>query len=499
MGLRTWLRNKVGRPKARFDAARTDRLTADFLTPQTSADAALKGSLAKLRNSARELARNNCHAREIKRTYRINVIGARGIQLQPQVKNVAGTELDDRRNNLIAEEWKRWCRRDSCDVTGLHSFHGFELQAVGAWVESGEVFFRIVRRPFGRSRIPLALEMIEADRLDEHYSGLSDRAGHIWRMGIEYNEWGRPTRYKFLVTHPGDFELANRQAAYKHVTVDAADIIHCHGLPERVGQTRFEPVLTPAIVQAQALASYQKSHLTRKRVQANQLGFIQTPEGLEGDAVFDDRRVLDSEPGQYFRLNPGEVPVAPNLGPEDTSYADVLKDNLRTQAVGVGVNYSTLSGDFSEGSYASLRISVFEQRDHWRLLHTQIIEQFHQRIYEEWLMAAIMVGVLPSPTFDDFWFRPERYTYPNWQPRSWSLLDTSKDIDAFMKARELQLESHSSQVNNFTGEDWRRVMDQIAAENKYKEQLGLLSHIDDPTIPELSAGPAQADPGSKLA
>jgi len=484
MGLRTWLRNKVRRPKASFEAARTNRLNADFLRPQVSADASLVGDLAALRNAARALARDNPHAREIIRTYKVNVIGHRGIQLQPQIKMLNSDELDERRNRMVLDEWQRWCRADSCDVAGRNSFHGFELAVPGAWCESGEVFFRFVRRPFGRSRVPLALEMIEADMLDEHASGPSDRPGHTWRLGIESDEWGRPTRYKFLARHPGDMQLASRASASTHIIVDAADIIHCYGLAQRVGQTRFEPLLTPIITQSQALREYQKSHLTRKRVQANALGWITSPEGLEGDAVIDDRRVVDSSAGQWYRLNPGETPVAPDLGPEDTSYAEVVKDNLRTQAVGVGVNYSTLSGDFSAGSYASLRISVFENRDYWRILHTAIIEQFHQRVFQEWMNAAVLSGALPSPTFDRYWSDPERYNYPTWLSRSWGLLDVSKDIDAYRRARELQLESHSEQVANFTGGDYRRTMEQIAAEVKYKREIGLLSPLDDPQQPQ---------------
>jgi lambda family phage portal protein len=495
MGVRTWLRNhgfgfgpaKYQRPRAAFEAAQSGRLTADFFRPQTSADASLIGELAALRNGARALARDNCHAREIKRTYKVNVIGHRGIQLQPQIRTASGEDFDERRNRMVLEEWQKWCRADSCDVAGRHNFHGFELQIPGALCESGEVFFRLVRRPFGRSRVPLALEMIEADWLDEHCTGPSDRPGHLWRMGVEVDTWGRPSRYKFLANHPGDYELSTRASTERHVIVDASEIIHCYGLPERVGQTRFEPILTPAIVQAHALQQYQKAHLVRKRVQSSQLGWIQTPEGLTGDDVVDNRRVVDSAAGQWYRLNPGEVPVAPNLGPEDTSYADVVKDMLRTQAVGVGVNYSTLSGDFSAGSYASLRISVFENRDFWRMLHSAIIDQFHQRVYEEWLRAAALVGALPSPTFDSYWSNPDRYTRPHWQPRSWGLLDTAKDISAFEKARELQLETHADQINNYTGESYRRTIDQIAAENEYKRQRGLLKPLDDPALPESPA------------
>jgi len=158
--------------------------------------------------------------------------------------------------------------------------------------------------------------------------------------------------------------------------------------------------------------------------------------------------------------------------------------------VGTGTNYSTLSGDFSEGSYASLRISVFENRDAWQMLHSAIIEQLLQRLHEEWLYAAVMYGVLPSPVFDDYWMRPERYSQPQWQPRSWGLLDTSKDIKAYELARTLQLESHSEQISNYTGNSFPRTMDQIEAENKLKKSKGLLTEIDDPAMALEAKKPA---------
>lgn len=484
MGLRTWIRGQVSRlrerPKASFEAARSGRLSADFMRPNTSANTEISHSLQGLRNGARSLARDNAHTRKIKRTYRVNVIGHRGIQLQPQVKQLTGTELDERRNELISGAWAFWCRKDSCDVTGRNSLLSFQNHIAGALVESGEVFFRIVRQKFGSSKVPLALEIIEADQIDETYTNKSTRPGHRWVMGIELNEWNRPTRYAVLVKHPGDFEFSNPGVAQRHEFVAASDVIHVYGIEERVNQLRCEPILTPNIVTAHNMKEYQKSHLVKKRAQANQLGWIQTPEDFNGEIV-DNQRTVESQPGVYRRLNPGESAIPPNYGAEDTVYPDVIRDALRTQAVGSGTSYSTISGDFSEGSYASLRISVFEDRDWWRMLHTAIIDQFMQRVYEEFLYAAVMVGVLPSPTFDDYFFRPERYTFPHWQPRSWGLLDVSKDTAAFEKARELQLETHSEQISNYTGNDFRRTMDKIQNENQYKEGKGLLSPLDDPT------------------
>jgi capsid protein len=42
-----------------FDAAKWNRFTTDFLAPNTSADAELRGSLKVLRNRSRALVRDN--------------------------------------------------------------------------------------------------------------------------------------------------------------------------------------------------------------------------------------------------------------------------------------------------------------------------------------------------------------------------------------------------------------------------------------------------------
>lgn len=228
MGLRTWILKRLG-GRRMYDAARWNRFTADFLAPNTSADAELRGSLKVLRNRSRALVRDNPYARQAKRTTQVNVIGPRGIQMQPQIMRPDGREKDDRRNVAMSAGWRQWCRADSCDVTGKMSFHAIEMAIVGSLPESGEVGVRLVRQRMGKSRVPLALELIEADQIDDDYTGFSDRPGHYWRMGVELNEWGRPTRYALLVKHPGDAELGTYQKrTEKHLFIDAEDFIHIY-------------------------------------------------------------------------------------------------------------------------------------------------------------------------------------------------------------------------------------------------------------------------------
>lgn len=505
MGVRTWLAKQLlgDRYKALFDGARRGRLSNDFFAPETSADSEIKGSLVELRNSARRLSRDNSHARAIKRTYRINIIGSRGIRLQPQVKRIGSGELDDLRNSTISREYALWCRADSCDVTGMNNMHAMELDIAGSLPDSGEVFFRIVRgRRFGRSRVPMALEIIEADHLDTDENGASEIAGRTWRMGIERDRWGRATRYKFLKRHPGDYELtAKITDNEKHAILPAEDVIHVYGVRERVGQTRMEPVLTPIIRTAWDLQQYRKSHLIRKRVQANQLGFIQTPDGYfqPDDRDESSRKIINSEPGQYRELDPGQVAVPPQFGPDDNQYEMVVKTHIRDEATATGCSYATISKDYSDANYSSLRISTSEDRDWWRTLQTAIIDQFHQRVYEEWLYTAVMYGVLPSPTFDDYWVRPERYTTPRWQARSWGALDPAKELKAMESERALQLKTHSQQLMEYSGEEFDETIERIRYEKEYKDERDLLMPIDDPEAgePEEPEAPDPEDaPGA---
>ena len=135
---------------------------------------------------------------------------------------------------------------------------------------------------------------------------------------------------------------------------------------------------------------------------------------------------------------------------------------------------------------------MLEDRDHWRVVQSAIIELFHQRVFEEWLRAAMLVGVLPSSTFNDYWTKPERYNAPRWQARSWDWVDPAKDLKAVEIARKLMLESHSQQIANYNGEQFELVMAQIAIENELKESLGLM-----PTVEELDEPEAPEEPDLK--
>ena len=433
LGLQRVPREQPRRRRRSYAGAIVSRLTSDWMSTRSSADAEIRNSLSKLRDRSREMVRNNPYAKQAKRTTQVNVVGS-GIKLQSQVQQVRGRKPSEAINRLIEEKWHLWTRAQYCDVAGRHSFHMMEWLATGALPESGEALFRIIRRPFGGSRVPLALEMIESDVLDEEYQGPTLAKLNEWRMGVEINEWGRPVRYAFLTRHPGDYWFQNApQKGDKHVFLPAADVIHLF-LPERPQQHRGVPWFHSVMADAHQLQGYEEAAVIRARAGASVMGFVTSPEGeLEGDDVEADRRISEFEPGMWKYLEPGQNVSVPNISSPDQQYEMFVKNKVRRFASGFGCSYETLSRDFSETNYSSSRLSLLEDREHWKVIQSYLIENFHNRVFREWLDLAVLAGELP---FDDYDARPERYDTPRWMARGWDWVDPLKEAKAYRQMEQ---------------------------------------------------------------
>ena len=459
--------------RRRYAGATLSRLTDGWVTGNTSADAEIKTSLKKLRDRSRQLCRDNPYAKQAKRTTQINVVG-QGVKLQCLVPSIRGKKKDKRLSMMIEQAWKEWSKRDHCDVSGQKSFFMLENMMVGALVESGEVFFRIIRRKFGRSKVGLALEIIESDLVDDDYTGKVLRKGNEWRMGIEVDKFGRPQRYAFLNRHPGDYYFKDSYTEQKHTIVNANDIIHLF-LPERPAQNRGVPFFSSIMDDMHQLSGYESAAVIRARAGASLMGFISSSEGeLEADDVEAEQRLTDFEAGVFKYLNPGEEITVPNISSPDSQYESFVRAKIRRFASGLGCSYETISRDFSETNYSSSRLSLLEDREHWKMLQTYFVENFHQRVFEEFLDAAVLSGVLKLP---DYELNPERYTSPRWQTRGWSWVDPKKEIEAF-RLGEAAGYYTKSQIMSMLGKDFDDNVEQIKAEKETLSEVGVQLDLD---------------------
>ena len=342
MGLRTRLFRAIGfepmRQRVRmYQGARVSRLTSDWVTSGTSADSEIKSSFKALRNRARQLCRDNDYARQALRSIQNNVIG-HGIKHQSQVRMQRGGKLDENINGRIHEAWEKWMHKSRCDVSGLLSFHDMERLLCRSLAESGEVFVRMIRQPFGGSRVPFALQVLEADYLiDDDIPQAA--AGNTVRMGIEVDGYLRPQAYHFYANHPGDTYAGNPRTNGRRVRVPADEVLHLF-LPERPGQTRGVTWFASALMRLHMLQGYEEAEVVRARASSALMGFIQSPEGeLLGDEVYDNERVSEFQPGVFKYLAPGESVTVPDLNAPDGQLEPFTRSMLRAVAAGVGVSF----------------------------------------------------------------------------------------------------------------------------------------------------------------
>ena len=472
------------RPRRLYEGARLSRLTSDWVTSSTSADAEINGSLVLLRNRARQLVRDNDYARQALRLIRNNVVGT-GIRLQAQVPMSRGsTRLNQAVNDQIEEAWQEWGRAKRCHTAGRLSFVDLQRMVIGAIAESGEVFIRLVRQPFGDSRIPLALEVIEADLCDETYEAQASRAtaGREWRMGVEVDQWLRPTRYAFRTRHPGDIRHGT---SHEVRLVNADEILHL-AILDRPGQTRGVTWLASTIKRLHHLAGYEEAEVVRARAASSLMGFITSPEGeLVGDDVIDEERVSNFEPGVFKYLAPGESVTVPQLDAPDGQFPDFMRAMLMGMSAGIGISYAPLSQDYSQTNYSSSRLSLIDDRENWKVLQGYLIDNLLKPVYEAWLDAAVGSGALRLPGYES---APDRFRRARWMCRGWAWVDPVKEVTAYKDAIRSGFTT-LSQVVAETGGDLEEVLLQRQVEVERSNQLGLAFDTD----PAQDAGSQQLE------
>ncbi len=467
------------RLKRAYDAAQNTRLTSDWLRPASSADTEVKNSLKVVRNSARELIRNSDHARAGLRAIRNNVVGT-GIKNQAQVKMKRADRLAEEYNQDIELKFKRWSKAKHCHVGGRLSWGDIQGLALTAMLESGECFIRLVRQSFGGSRIPLGLEIIEADLLDDGYNDKQINGNEV-RMGIEVNKWQRPVAYHFFDYHPGDYQFAaNPQKLKKRIRIPAEDVIHLY-IVDRPGQTRGMSAFASAITRLHNLSGYEESEIVAARATASMMGFVKTPDQeLFEDGVQSQEAVLDFSPGSIRRLAPGEDLQFFSPNRPDDSFTPFVQQMLRAVAAGLGCSYTQVSSDFSQSNYSSSRLELLETRAHYRTLQKYMIETLCEEVYSKWMEMAVMSGELDLPNYDA---DPERYEECKWIPPSAQFVDPQKEAAAYkslVRSGVMTL----SQVVALHGGDFDEQMRQRKHEIDVLKELGIVLDTDPSKVSE---------------
>lgn len=485
----------IGRFASRmYASARSSRLTAGWTGGNSSADAELVTSLTVLRSRSRALVRDSSYAKRARLLVVNNVIGT-GIGLQAQVRTTRD-ELNRRVNEDIESAWSEWCCADSCHTGGRLGFAMFERALMAQVFEAGEVFVRKHYRAFGDSRVPLALELIEAERLadDLQVPGMAPASGNILRMGVEMDRFYRPVAYYIRSRHPSEIRWTGD--AYDQVErVPADQIIHL-AVIDRWPQTRGEPWMHAVARRLNDMDGYSEAELIRARSQAVRMGIIETAEDSTafGEEQADGSVEMELEPGTIQRLNPGEkwhdsAPTAPN--PQLDPF---MRYMLREVAAGCGPSYESLSRDYSQSNYSSSRLALLDDRDLWRVYQSWFISDFRQKVHREWLRAAVLARAITSISVEQYAADPLRFQSVRYKPRGWSWIDPTKEVEAYKEAIKAGLTTLTDVIAATAGgQDIEDVLDTRARELELAEERGLTFDTDPAAYaPQPAAAPVAA-------
>jgi lambda family phage portal protein len=363
--------------RAKYDAAsdgpdnRKHWSAADHL----SADAAMTPEVRRtLRSRARYEVANNSYARGIVSTLANDVVGT-GPRLQLRGPDAAV-------NASVEDAFEQWS-----SAVGLAD----KLRVMRmARAESGEAFALLSRNDALPGPIKLDIRLVEADQVANPYHYAS---GGSAVDGVEYDEFGNPTGYWVLRTHPG----AMAAVSFEADLVPAANVLHYYR-PDRPGQHRGIPDITPALPLFAQLRRYTLAVIQAAETAANFAGVLHTdsPAGGEAEAV---------EPLDSIELERNAILTLPGgwrLGQVDakqptTTYSEFKREILNEIARCVNMPFNIAACNSSTYNYASGRLDHQTYYRAIRLDQAQLATTVLDRVLRAWMREAILVAGLIPP------------------------------------------------------------------------------------------------------
>lgn len=481
-----------------YQGAEANRLTNHKKPKNQSADQELLGPFGAdaARAWARALVRDNAYAWNVVDTIVSNIVGS-GITAQSIYETPEGEDVEDI-NDIRDKLFSEWC--EVADINGQLTFEEIQVLAQREIVEAGEVLIRFIRTPDktykGITRpVPLALEMIEADRIaieKDNYVVRSTGENRIVR-GIEVDDKGKPVAYWLYPCHPSFVHATNRTPE----KVPANEVLHLFRR-DRVGQTRGVTWFAPIMSWLRDLGVYVDNELQASAVAAcfgvaikteTPMGSLSAPTGE--DTVDSNGNSLEYlEPAMIHQLRPGESIESINPGRPNSASEPWINLMLRGISAGTGTNYEAIAKDFSKTSYSSSRSSKIEDRPRYKRGQQFIVNHLCLPVWDEFCNAAARVKAEGFPTSTEL-LQDRRGVAPvEWQLPEQQWVDPNSE----QNAAESSLKSFTNTYQNVLGSrglSYRAVFYQAAKEQRLLKKLGLLTQdqLDAGVMPETQAQP----------
>lgn len=456
-----------------YAAAKTTRLTGNWLASNANVNDIIGASSPILRARVRQLIRDFPY---LARAIRIMVdysVGT-GIQFQSTVNGTNG-KRDKKRITMIEDAVKWWM--DEADASGKLHYYEMMRLAKRQDCEAGEFIIVKTFNKIPNQYIPYQLQMYEADWLSsthDRYSGggidINAAATDTeTRQGIEYyKQTGRVKGYWFQDPNYGGKELY----------VPAQTVVHGFEML-RPQQLRGVSPFAPGILIANDLNSYLDAEIDGAKMAAKWLAFVKSGDpagrqlGLPTQTAqngTDIKKIEEMENCiiEYLRNNE-EVTFASSNRPGAT-FQPFVRLILTMLSITTGAPYELISGDYQGLNYSTARIVRNDFSQQLRPISTRHIRQFALPTITTAIDMAVMSGKLTLP---GYWQNPRRYWASEYQPPGMDAVDPLREAKGQIESISYGLKS-PQEVARERGRDLEEIYKEILAAREMAKDMGLV-------------------------
>lgn len=381
---------------------------------------------------------------------------------------------DPAQREALAREFSVWT--DVADADGFAAFYGMQANVVRDLAVRGEALLVWASDP--TTGAP-QLRRLHPEQLDRSKTQSLQNGGAIIQ-GVERSADGRTTAYWICPRAPGDALAGLPLLSERH---PASEVIHVFR-PLFPGQVRGLSWFTPILLAANELAQLQDAMLVRAKTAAMFAGYITDPEGDPASFIgtradnWDGVQSIEIEPGLMGVLPPGKQ-IEFSEPPDAGNVPTFMDGIVRMLAVGAGLTYEQLSGDYSKVNYSSARAALLEFRRFAEgVQHHVLIFQFCRPVWDRFILWQVLKGTISAQSY-----QRDRAAFHSvkWLPPAWPWVDPLKDAQAAV----LQMNSNIASRSEIVGErgyDIEQLDREIADDTARAKRLGI-SPVETPQLP----------------
>ncbi len=489
-----------------------------------SADRAVIPDAPMVRARARDLVRNNAHAKNAVRMNNDAVAGS-GMKLALKIDwrslGIKDIEVAAEWQDSVVRAWEAHAESTEfqCDARRQSTFSELFALVNSTRFVDGEALAIVESKP-GIGAYRSCINLIDIDRLSNP-DGRADEKQ--LRGGVESDPYGEPVAYHIRKSHPADLGLDLSAMQWQRVPRSTwwgrPIVLHTYDML-RPEMSRGVSEFASAITTFRMLGEYRETELQSAITQASYTATIKTE--LDWSKAMEvigtkGRNALGNAAGQnpFVDMMTGALAVAgeyydeagitfngnkiPHLLPNESlefnkpthpnqNFEHFENAFLRTLGASLGVEAHELAKNYREVNYSAARAALLAVWRTYRARRVSLVNKFAMPFFSAWLEEAIAIGMVKLPPGVSNFLAAKPYlvrgTFIAWGK---PMIDPYKERQAQQLGVQMGVETVESIVSE-DGSNWRDIADQIKYEKTYFENLGLVYTAN---LPPSTPEPAQ--------